>query len=181
MKHTHLLLLLLVLSLLLSACGEVSQEPYTHSEGGYSFTVDPMNQTITHGSDVYSYTVEDSATGKINYEIFYPDGSIYHWTRDNSIGYGGWSDIEHDEDRYISGDILVGAIPVSQPREKNGSVFYGLILIAMGAANFFLPELPFYLRYGWAVRDAEPSEMYLIITKAGGILVAILGVIVCII
>ena len=45
--------------------------------------------------------------------------------------------------------------------------------------NFFLPELGFWLRYGWAVERAEPSDAYITLTKAGGILAAVVGLICC--
>jgi hypothetical protein len=57
----------------------------------------------------------------------------------------------------------------------------GLLLMGLGAVNFFLPEIPFYLRYGWAVENAEPSDAYITWTKIGGALAAVLGLVFCII
>ena len=53
----------------------------------------------------------------------------------------------------------------------------GLLLVGLGALNFFIPEIPFYLRYGWAVQDAEPSDAYITVTKIGGAIAAVLGLV----
>ena len=53
--------------------------------------------------------------------------------------------------------------------------------MGLGALNFFIPELPFYLRYGWAVENAEPSDAYITVTRIGGAIAAVLGLVWCII
>ena len=184
MKHLRILLPLLILALILSGCaGTASQMPYdtNYSSGSryYSFTVDPAAGTIACGEDVYTYQVEKSGS-RTNYVIDYPNGAIYHWTATEHGGAGGWSD-DYDPERYIPGDVLVHSLELNQPREKTGNIFVGLLLMGLGALNFFLPELSFYLRYGWAVRDAEPSDAYITAAKIGGVLAAVLGLIFCII
>ena len=81
MKHFRILLPLLVLALVLSGCsGEPI--PYEYSRGGDTVTVDPINQTITNGSEVFTYTMEDRGAKK-SFEITFPDGSRYWWTSGN--------------------------------------------------------------------------------------------------
>lgn len=184
MKYFRLILPLLILALVLSGCaGEASRMPYdtNYNTGSreYSFTVDPAAGTITCGADVYTYQVEKSGN-RTSYVIDYPNGAIYHWTATESGGSGGWSD-NYDETRYIPGDVLVHSLELNQPREKTGNVGIGLLLMGLGAVNFFLPEIPFYLRYGWAVENAEPSDAYITWTKIGGALAAVLGLVFCII
>lgn len=183
MKHFRQLLPLLLLALLLSACAEPSTEPYTYnyrsdSTGYYEFTVNPEHGTITHGDDVYTYQIEVSRT-RTSYVIDYPNGAIFHWTAGNGGGSGGW-DEDYDPERYIPGDIIVHALEQNQPRQKQGNIGIGLLLIGLGAVNFFLPELPFYLKYGWAVENAEPSDAYIAITKTGGVVLAVAGLFACI-
>ena len=131
---------------------------------------------------MYLYEVEKTEI-RTSYVIQYPNGAIFHWTASEHGGAGGWSD-DYDEIRYIPGDFLVDALDqaVSQTapyRERKGNVGIGLLLIGLGAVNFFLPELPFYLKYGWAVENAEPSDTYITITKIGGVTVMVVGLIWC--
>ena len=184
MKHFRILILLLILALALSGCaGAASRMPYdtNYSTGSreYSFTVDPAAGTITSGDEVYTYQAEKS--GKhTSYTIHYPNGSSYYWTSTDGGGSGGWSN-DYDPERYIPGDVLIHSLELNQPREKIGNVGMGLILMGLGAVNFFLPELPFYIRYGWAVRDAEPSDAYITWAKIGGVIAAALGLVWCVI
>lgn len=179
MKHFRILLPLLLLALLLSGCGGASQEPYTYSDGGNTVTVDPISQTISNGSEVFTYEVTETGTG-FHYTITFPDGSRYWWNISGSGGAGGWSD-DFDTDRWLYADFLIGALRQSQPREKTGNPVAGLLLMGLGAVNFFFPELGFFLRHGWAVENAEPSDAYITYAKIAGVLVAAAGLLVCII
>jgi len=182
-KHFRVLLPLLILILLLSGCGKQNQEPYTYTFSRDSdvktITVNPEDGTILDGTDVYDYVMEKSGS-RTSYVITYPNGATYHWSETGNGGAGGWSET-YDDNRYISGTILVYALEENQPPEKLGSVGAGLLLMALGAVNFFFPELPFHLRYGWAVRDAEPSDAYITWAKIGGVLAAAAGLVWCII
>ena len=158
--------------------------PYEYVQGDISLTVDPINCTISHGEDVYLYEVEKTET-RTGYVIQYPNGAIFHWTASEHGGAGGWSD-DYDEIRYIPGEFLVDALEqaVSQTapyREKKGNAGIGLLLMGLGAVNFFIPHLPFYLKYGWAVENAEPSDAYITVTRIGGAIAAVLGLVWCII
>lgn len=179
MKHFRVLIPLLLLALVLTGCGKKVREPYEFTMGGHTVTVYPETNTIVDGLDVYTYQMEESGN-RISYVIDYPNGAIYHWTASENGGAGGWSG-NYNTDLYLPGDFLVDALEVSQPREKVGSVGLGLLLMALGAVNFFIPDLSFYLRYGWAVENAEPSEAYLTWAKIGGAAAAVLGLIWCII
>lgn len=178
MKHFRVLLPLLILALVLTACtGE--PVPYEYTSGGATVTVDPVSQTISNGQEIFTYTISDLGD-RDSYEITFPDGSRYYWTAGNGGGAGGWSD-DFDTDRYSYASFLVDALQVNQPRQKVGSVGLGLLLMGLGALNFFLPELPFYLKYGWAVENAEPSDAYITLTKIGGVVMAVLGLVWCMI
>ena len=181
MKHFRILLPLLILALILSGCGNPSREAYTYVystfSGGKILHVDPESGTITEGQDVYHYEVDERGS-MTSYVINYPNGAIYHWSETQHGGAGGGNE-HYDEERYIPGNILLDAIRENQPREKTGYAAVGILLIGLGALNFFLPELGFWLRYGWAVENAEPSEAYIILTKTGGVLAAVVGLIWC--
>ena len=178
MKHFRILLPLLILALLLSGCGEKVPEPYNFTVGSRTVTVYPATSTIVDGLDVYTYQVEQTDK-QVSYVIDYPNGAVYHWTATRHGGAGGWSH-NYNNDMYLSGEFLVNALEQSLPRQRSGSIFPGLLLMALGALNFFLPELPFYIRYGWAVENAQPSEAYLTWAKIGGVIAAVLGLVLCI-
>ena len=183
MKHFRILLPLLVLALVLSACGSTSTEPYEYTfslnNQVKTIKINPETQTILDGTDVYHYTVTEVGSGT-DYDITYPNGGTYWWMSTKYGGHGGWGD-NYDDNRYIPGDILIYALQENQPWERNGNIGIGLLLMGLGALNFFIPEIPFYLRYGWAVQDAEPSDAYITAAKIGGVLAAVLGLIFCII
>ena len=178
MKHFRFLLPLLLFALLLSGCAGEPQ-PYEYTSGEYTVTVDPINQTITNGTEVYTYVIVEMGTAN-RYEITFPDRSLYWWSDSGQFGNGGWSD-DFDTDNWGYAEFLVDALKQSAPREKQGSVGIGFLLICLGALDFFLPELPFYSKYGWRFKNAEPSEAYLTFTRISGAIVAIAGLVYCII
>ena len=51
----------------------------------------------------------------------------------------------------------------------------GLLLIIIGLCGLCRPEEMWHLREGWKFEDAEPSELALGLGRAGGVLVAIIG------
>ena len=183
MKHARFFLLLLILALILCACGEAAAPtaPYTHSEGGYTLTVDPINHTITHKEDVYAYTVTGIGTGEVRYEIRYPNGAVYCYTETDTISYGaGYG--EQDRSHYLSEDILIRAIPrsaASKPTENHGGSYrlllIGIVMLIASAVSVSAPEWAFYHEFGWAVKNAEPTERYLSAARIVGIIGVVLG------
>lgn len=178
MKHFRLLLPLLVLVLILSGCAGEPQ-PYEYSRNGDTVTVDPINRTITNDTEVFTYVTVNTGSST-RYEITFPDGSIYYWSDSGNGGAGGWTD-NFDSERWSYANFLVDALQQSAPRQKTGNPGIGLLLMGLGAVSFFLPELPFYLKYGWAVENAEPSDAYITVTKIGGVIAAVVGLVCCII
>ena len=181
MKHFRLLLPLLILALLLSGCGKQSMEPYTYTfsrdDQLITLTVNPESRTILDGTDVYDYVAEKR--GSItSYVITYPNGATYHWTATEHGGAGGWSD-DYDETSYISGNILVFAIEEGMPREKQGNLAVGLLIVLLGGINALFPNIPIYLKYGWRFENAQPSEAYLLMTRIGGVIALIAGLVWC--
>ena len=181
MKHLRILLPLLVLALILSGCGKQRMEPYTYSWSGSSgprtITVNPEEHTILDGTDVYTYQMEKFGT-ITSYVIDYPNGATYHWTSTGQGGAGGWSD-NYDETTYISGSILVWALEEHQPREKAGNPAVGLLIAAVGAWQLFSPESAIYFSKGWRFKNAEPTEGYVLVTRIGGVILLIIGLVWC--
>ncbi|QNL45926.1 hypothetical protein H8790_13240 [Oscillibacter hominis] len=157
---------------LLCACGSPAPSTnYEVSQDGWEFVVDTEQQTITHGDDVFRYTV-----GGRTVEITYPDGSTYFRTYDSAGWHGGWSD-DYSEDRYIPGDTLVELLSDgAQPEKSSGnSPFIGVLLLAIGGFNAISPQTSWYLSYGWRFKNAEPSDAALLLGRCGGVLAAVIG------
>lgn len=174
-KHFRILLPLLILALVLSGCSETVREPYEYTFSGKTITVYPETNTITDGLDVYTYDIEQTQT-RTHYVIHYPNGATFNWTSTEYGGSGGWSD-DYNEILYIRGNVLISALEQSQPRQRVGNVGLGLLLMGMGAVNFFAPEFVFYFSRGWMYRDAEPSDAYITWTKVCGAVAAIVGLV----
>lgn len=177
MKHFRVLLPFLILALIFCGCGNQVREPYDYTFNGQTITVYPETGTIVDGLDVYSYTVEESGGGR-DYVITYPNGARYNWHEGKNGGLGGWSE-GYDSALYLSGDILVNALEKNVPREKTGSPILGIPLMALGGWNILSPETVFFFRKGWMFKDAEPSDDYLVMTRIGGVITAIAGLVLC--
>lgn len=175
MKRTRILILLLLAALLLCGCAR-KQSVYTvdvsHNGVDMVFTVDTENGTITDGQHTYSYEVSGSTT-----TITYPNGASYYETKNGSVSNMGWSN-DYDSKTYIDGDTLMAVLSKDTPKANLDHLLLGLVLIALGAFNVFLPHAACYIAYGWRFKDAEPSDAALVASRVGGVVVAIIGLIV---
>lgn len=173
MKRT--LVFLLLLPLLLAGCSAASREPYTVTVNAYNLTIDPVDRTITHGEDVYTYEIDGRSEHSTECKITYPNGSTYYETKTSGGGHSGWSE-DYDEFRYISGDTLVQALESQAPRSGGGAnIGVGLFLLALGTWHTLSPYSAWYVGWGWRYKDAEPSDAALFLTRIGGIAYILFG------
>lgn len=173
MKRRIFLVLLLV-ALLLSACG--AETVKTVEYRGMAFTLDMENGTITHDGTVYEYEA-DTHGDSTRYTVFYPDGASYSMAWSDYIGGGGGDDRYYDADR-LDGDILVDVLRDNLPKEKEPGRFgLCLLVVALGVFYTAAPQAAWYLSRGWAYRNAEPSDAALAVARLSGIVVIIFGVI----
>ncbi|MED5018810.1 hypothetical protein P9847_15985 [Paenibacillus chibensis] len=57
-------------------------------------------------------------------------------------------------------------------------IFAGLIFTVIGILNIVNPNFAWYLKEGWKVDgDSEPSDSYVALTKIGGVIGVVFGVI----
>lgn len=177
MKRIGLYLLTLMMLLSLCACGKGDVYDVYLDEG--IFTVDTVNETITHEGISYPYDLREYGSG-VMIDLTYPDGSTYTWTRTMNIGYGGGSD-DYDENRYIDADILLDVLEeeTSVRREDRSGKFIllGLIAVPIGLFYFFAPKTVWWLEHCWWVKDGEPTDFALAMTKFGGIILILVGLI----
>lgn len=176
-----LLLLLVSMLLLLSLCAcSGSKEPYTVEEGWRTFEIDPEACTISDESDTYEYTISGDSP---NYciTIKYPDGSTYYESyREKDSGTtsvtAGWSD-DYSEYRYVKGSTLCNVLKeeLSQPT-RFALNFWAVLVIGLGVLNVAKPRIAWWLAIGWRFKDAEPSNLALILNRVGGVICIIGGI-----
>lgn len=174
-KVSVLILLCILVAAALLGCG-ANKKAYTVDAGGETLTVDPQECKIYHGSDVYSYTVSGSGE-RIRYQITYPNGGHYTWEQNGGTVSGGWSE-DYREDLYISGEVLVEAIASQKAQKSPGKLFFvGLLLVVIGVFPVFWPKKAWFLDTGWRFKNAEPSDATIFLTRLGGGILIVVGIV----
>ena len=175
MKRMLLCLLTAVLVLFLCACGKPAVYDVHLDEG--TFTVDTVNETITHEGISYRYDLREYGNA-VTVDLTYPDGSTYFWSRTGSIAYGGGS-ANYDENRYVDAntllDVLAEDAPIWKEDQSGKFIIIGLIALPIGLFCFFAPETAWLLEHFWWVKGGEPTEFALLVTKGSGILAVLVG------
>ena len=174
MKRPIFLMLCLLAAILLTACGGRRESASTYEKDGY--TVDREAGTITHGEDVYTFTVSGGGSSS-SIRITYPNGATYFWEWSGNGGHGGWSD-DYDPVRYADGDFLRDLLDFQAPaQEEEISPLLIVLLLAVGGFNLAAPRASWYLTYGWRYKDAEPSGVALVLNRVVGALAVLLAVV----
>ena len=174
MKRIAVFLLGLLLMLSVCACSEAATV-YTVEENGISFEVDTEKGTISDGTHTYRYKFSgDAESYGIN--ITYPNSSTYYWSQSGTSGHGGWSD-DYDADAFVDGDTLCDVILQKAPAAPGSSnALAVIVVIALGVFGVISPQSVWYLEYGWRFKDAEPSNLALLLNRIGGIAAIVLGI-----
>lgn len=185
MKRTIAMLALLFAAILLFAGCKKEPLPtvYTVYSYGAPYTIDTQGRTISDGT--YTYGYEYAASGS-SVSFTYPDGNVYSAgiSTANSSGAGGVSAgmISADYD-YSSGytDPLTLYRALTSPREKgkvsDTNPLVALLLCGVGIFNLAAPKASWYLSYGWRFKDAEPSDAAITLSRIGGGIAIVIGVI----
>ena len=195
-KIAFILMLVMLMLLTLAACATKPKgtEIKTVEKNGDTLFViyDFDDQTISVGStlvsvygpdgeliwdedrkDEYRYVYDNG-----NITITYPNGATW-WESSTA---GGWDD-DYDPERYIDGDILARQLTQAyQYSRKNwDSVlvvgFFSLIIIVVSILDIKHPDVLHRMRYGLWVRNAEPTEFALTISRLCGVVAIVLAVI----
>lgn len=163
MKRFMLIFCVMTLALL-CACGREPLSPVYEKNG---YTVDTQAQTITKGEDVIRYSY--GYNGVITFT--YPDNTTTSWSQNGT----GTSSLFFDFDRWPGALDLIDVLDRDDlPEPKTGNPL-GLLLIPLGVLQAVFPQAFWFINHGWKFKDAEPSELALGLGRAGGVLVAIIG------
>lgn len=168
------LLVLLLAMLLLAGCAENASSTYTVVTSHGEFTVDQAQQTISDGTHIYKF--EMSGTGRTQVRIIYPNGSSYWRHYDSKYSFsGGWSE-DYDENAYVPGDVLLDLLERDAPSSgKKGNPLLGIFLIAIGLWHALAPQSAWQFNQGWKFKDAEPSELAMVVYRISGVLAVLFG------
>lgn len=160
-----------LLLLLLTGCREKPSPICTITYMDQEYTLDQVKQTITHSGDVYHYQFSGN---EITLE--YPNQATYSQTDYGGSIASGWTE-NYDDARYVPGDVLIGVLHAdSPPSRRTGNPLVGLLFLAVGLWNAISPYSSWYLSHGWRYKNAEPSDLALGLTRAGGIFAILLGI-----
>ena len=185
MKRTMAIFaLILAAAMLLAGCKkEPLPKVYTVYSYGAPYTIDTEGRTISDGT--YTYGYEYAASGS-RVSFTYPDGNVYSAgiQSANSSGAGGVSagSVSADYD-YNSGytDPLSLCYALTSPREteraSDTNPLVALLLCGVGIFNLAAPKASWYLSYGWRFKDAEPSDAAITLSRIGGGIAVVIGVI----
>lgn len=188
-RKSFALLAALFLLSILCACAQKTdgdtksgaKAPYTVSYGGVNYTVTPLDEnsgTISDSEYTYSYAYKASGSG-YSVTFTYPDGESYTWRQDDRVGSGSAS-LDFDFSKYPDGMELQSVLERETPRsaeKKEKNVGLILLLLVIGVINTAWPKAAWYLEMGWKIKDAEPSEAALGVSRLTGVIALIVAAI----
>lgn len=173
MKKT-VLLLLLPLLLLLSACGRA--EAYTVEHDGRTYLIDPRERTIISGELACKYKLSNKSGEGYHLTIRYPDGSCWYYNEEGFIVNSGYTD-DYDPSKYLPAETLKAALdasPAAALQRSTGHPAF-LLLALLGLLHAAFPQFFWYINHGWRYKNAEPSDAALGVARIVGVLAALLA------
>ncbi len=137
---------------------------------------------IENGTTAEEYYLSGSAR---NYAVKFPDGrTLTRRHQDSSTSgssepgiqtsFADWNRVDD------LGELVYGA-PEPQPSSDSASGLRfaaGLLLIGGGLVSVINPHLAFFLQLGWKMKDSEPSDAFLGVTRAFGVITIVIGMVV---
>ena len=190
MKKWFIWILAVIMFALLPACNKPVPAPRTETAeiNGQTLTITFDEHNLSAGkiaTDSGEYTFAYTASGQdTTLTIVYPDGYVYSQTQHNGgISFpAAYDAAEREAKGYMDGFSLAWAIENAMggkaPAGNNGaSPLLAIILLALGAWNTFAPKTAWWLARGWWYKNAEPSELALVLYRGLGVLLIVIGLI----
>src|SRR5690606_27510871 len=103
----------------------------------------------------------------------------YFYEFSGNMGHGGGSLELTNEEMILAEEAiekyeqLNGNATATSNSSSGGPI--GIILMLIGLLLAVFPYGAWYLEIGWRLKDAEPSDLALIVNRVGGILIGIVG------
>ncbi len=168
-----LLVCVAVFALFLCSCSE-KQTDYSETRNGITYVVDTEANTVSDGTHTYVFTASGKADG-YSITVSYPNGASY--TANKHIG--SWDGLI--DTQYASGETLVEVIKSAVFNESGISmtpakVVVIVFLIGLGVLNILKPKILWFLSWGWHYRDAEPSDVALVVGRVSGVIAVMVAI-----
>ena len=177
MKKITVIILCLVLLLSLVGCGREKMPESnikTVSKNGTVYTIDTEKCIIQDSQFTYSYSF-----GTKSKTIKYPDGQTYTWNESNGM-ITGTTSLDFDYSAHVDPLILLEVIEDAyhtNNKTTHENVGIGLILLIIGIVDAVWSEKIWFLNWGWRYKNVEPSELAIGVYRVGGIIAAVIGLI----
>lgn len=192
-KRKCVLIVVMLLALVLGACNSNTAKSDPYSEvveiDGQSLTITLDQNNLSAGtitSENGTYTFEYGVSGNsIVFTVNYPDGYVFSQTEING-GFATpaeYNSIERKNKGYIDlfslNYSIEGVMDNARGTSNNGSpsILLALALIGVGAWNFFGARSVWYLFRGWWYKNAEPSDLALMLYRLAGVFLIFSGII----
>ena len=78
---------------------------------------------------------------------------------------------------YIQVATIMAAAGHGAPLNQGSLTVFGMFILIIGVLSLVYPRLFWHLRIGRKVPGVEPSSLYLIMLRLGGLLVIVLGLV----
>ena len=72
--------------------------------------------------------------------------------------------------------VIENGIVVAQSTDAFDTWFIPVVCLIIGLFNICFPYGSWYLGHGWRFRDAEPSDLALLMTRISGIIATVIGI-----
>lgn len=136
-----------------------------------TLTVDPSQQTITDGANLYRYTIEEDVI-----TILYPNGSSF--SRHDLDGYQFTHGDATISSEYLDGELLTQVLSDRIPRKNPVTavnvkhLIAGILVILLGVVEIRRPDLVWKLRHGFIYDAPEFSDFALTVSRiCGGLII----------
>ncbi len=167
MKRIIVFIMVCLSCILLCACEETIIEG---SNYGKEYRIDKGQHIIEYDHNIYRYEVNGD-----NIKIITPLGNMGSYTYSGIVISGSSS--EDDFPTWEVATVIGDEVIKKEGNSSSGlSVIMGVIMIVVGLINALVPDVAWQLKEGWKYRNAEPSDMALILIRLGGIGIILFGI-----
>lgn len=190
---TFILFAVILFSQLLTSCSSNRTPKEPHSANvetdGQLLTIIFDENTFSSGTiraenEEYIFQYDAQSNG-ITFTVTYPDGYVYSQTEIDGV-IASTYDYDADERKakgYIDGYSLEWSVDNAtnhaQGKENRNapSPIFAILLLGCGSWNLFAPKTAWWLARGWWYKNAEPSDLALMLYRIAGIALLFAGII----
>lgn len=142
-----------------------------------TYAESPEEIELSNG-EVVKVFFEEHSNG-YRYEVEFENGKTFFYDKTGNTGVGGGSEELTKEEMDLAEEAMdkyeqLHGNAATSNNSSSGNLI-GIVIISFGLLGAISPHTAWYLEIGWKLREAEPSELALIVNRVGGILTSIVG------